>query len=165
MYYHWGIRFLVHTPMKKIFYFDLEETIIESWNDPVLCNVSVVKDFIKDNGITEIHIFSGAIWNGKDKNHFELTMKSWLERVFGVEIKSFPSMEEVRRVTQWKSVLFEDVQEMVNLIGKKRMFEDWCIQTHSRGSHCVLLDDMFGNTILINRDLDITVETVDVTKL
>ena len=53
--------------MKKVWFFDLEETIIRSWNDPILINKDRVTRFIEENGIKEITIFSAAIWHENDK--------------------------------------------------------------------------------------------------
>ena len=148
--------------MKKIFYFDLEETIIESWHDPLLCNVGKVRDFIAKNNIEQIHIFSAAIWNDVDKHTFEKSLKIFLEGVFNIEILSWPSMEDVWKETQWKTVKFDNVMEMIAMIGKKRMFEDWCKWMHHKDSHCVLLDDSFEDEIIINRVHNTQIEVVNI---
>lgn len=148
--------------MKKIFYFDLEETVIESWHDPLLCNVKKVRDFIAKNNIEQIHIFSAAIWNDRDKNTFEKSLKPFLEGVFNIEILSCPSMEDVWKETQWKTVKFDNVMEMIAMIGKKCMFEDWCKWKHHKDSHCVLLDDSFEDEIIINRVHNTQVEVVNI---
>lgn len=72
--------------MDKIFYFDLEETVIESWTDPILVNKATIERFIEENGIKDVHIFSAAIWNDRDKQIFERDLKSWIERVFSINI-------------------------------------------------------------------------------
>ena len=148
--------------MKKIFYFDLEGTVIEDWHDPLLCNVQKVRDFIAKNEINEIHIFSAAIWNERDKNVFFKSMKQCLEGAFAVQIVSWPSMEEVWKNTQWKAVKFDDVMEMIAMIGKKRMFEDWCKWMHHKDSHCFLLDDSFDDEVLINTVLNTRIEVVNI---
>jgi FMN phosphatase YigB (HAD superfamily) len=151
--------------MDKVWVFDLEETVIQSWDNPVLCNVDRVRTFIKDNNIKDVHIFSAAIWNEQDKHHFEVKLKSFLENAFEINIVSWPSMEDAWKNSHWHGTFFEGVCELLTLIGKKRLFEDWCMWNALAGSHCVLLDDSFGNTVLTNYDTNIVIETVDVLKL
>ena len=146
----------------KIF-LDLEGTVIATWDDRVLCNIERVKSFLGD--VKEVHIFSATIWDDKDKRTFAEEIKPILEQVLEVSIMTWPSMEDVWRTTTWKGTRFENVQEMIALIGKKRMFEDWCFQKEPPKTTCVLVDDMFGNTTLINEDLKIVVKTVDVNTL
>ena len=55
-------------------------------------------------------------------------------------------MENVWKNTTWKCSKFESVAEMLSLIGKKRIFEDWCLQKFPN-SHCILIDDSFGDTL------------------
>lgn len=62
--------------MDKFFYFDLEETVIESWTDPILVNKTTIERFIEENGIKDVHIFSAAIWN--------VGLKILIELVFGL---------------------------------------------------------------------------------
>lgn len=144
-------------------FLDLEGTVIATWDDRVLCNIERVKSFLGD--VKEVHIFSAAIWNDKDKRVFSDDIKPFLERVLDVSIMTWPSMEDVWKTTTWKGTRFENVQEMIALIGKKRMFEDWCFQKEQPETTCILVDDMFGNTTLIHDDLGIVVKTVDVNTL
>lgn len=151
--------------MIKVWFFDLEETIIRSWNDPVIVNLSRVLEFIKTNSITNIHIFSAAIWNEEDKSHFNSFLKTWLEGVLGVHIDNVISMDDVWKETSFNTMYFEGVHELISLFGKRRMFEVWCLETNKQDTHCILLGDAFGNTVFTNKDTNISIETVDVTKL
>lgn len=148
--------------MDKIFYFDLEETVIESWTDPILVNKTTIERFIEENGIKDVHIFSAAIWNDRDKHIFERDLKSWLERVFNINIVSWPSMEDAMKETCWKGTIFENVTEFLCMLGKKRAFEDWCKMKHHRDSHCILLDDSFEDEVLTNRVHNTIIEVVNI---
>lgn len=150
---------------KKIFYFDLEETLITSWVDTLLCNKQKVEAFIKHHNVKEVHIFSAAIWDDFDKTTFEKNLKEWLEGVYNISIISWPSMKDVWAKTNWKTVKFDNVSEFIMLIGKKRMFEDWCKITHHRDSHCILLDDSFEEEILTNKNHNTIIEVVDINKV
>lgn len=150
---------------QKVFYFDLEETLITSWVDTLLCNKEKVEAFIKQHNVKEVHIFSAAIWDDYDKNIFEKNLKGWLEGVYNISIVSWPSMKDVWAKTNWKTVKFDNVSEFIMIIGKKRMFEDWCKLMHHRDSHCILLDDSFEEESLINKVHNTIIEVVDVNKV
>lgn len=150
---------------QKVFYFDLEETLITSWVDTLLCNKEKVEAFIKQHNVKEVHIFSAAIWDDYDKNIFEKTLKGWLEGVYNISIVSWPSMKDVWAKTNWKTVKFDNVSEFIMIIGKKRMFEDWCKLMHHRDSHCILLDDSFEEESLISKVHNTIIEVVDINKV
>lgn len=150
---------------QKVFYFDLEETLITSWVDTLLCNKEKVEAFIKQHNVKEVHIFSAAIWDDYDKNIFEKNLKGWLEGVYNISIVSWPSMKDVWARTNWKTTKFDNVSEFITLIGKKRMFEDWCKLMHHRDSHCILLDDSFEEESLINKVHNTIIEVVDINKV
>lgn len=150
---------------QKVFYFDLEETLITSWVDTLLCNKEKVEAFIKQHNVKEVHIFSAAIWDDYDKNIFEKNLKGWLEGVYNISIISWPSMKDVWAKTNWKTVKFDNVSEFIMIIGKKRMFEDWCKLMHHRDSHCILLDDSFEEESLISKVHNTIIEVVDINKV
>ena len=97
----------------KIF-LDLEGTVIDTWDDRNLCNIERVKAFLGDT--EEVHIFSAAIWDDKDKRTFAEEIKPALEQALDVSIMTWPSMEDVWRKTTWKGTRFEEVQEMIALL-------------------------------------------------
>ncbi len=150
---------------QKVFYFDLEETLITSCVDTLLCNKEKVEAFIKQYNVKEVHIFSAAIWDDYDKNIFEKNLKEWLEGVYNISIISWPSMKDVWAKTNWKTVKFDNVSEFIMIIGKKRMFEDWCKLIHHRDSHCILLDDSFEEESLISKVNNTIIEVVDINKV
>lgn len=147
----------------KVF-LDLEETVIDSWDSGLLINITKVKTWLSSLGIKEVSVFSAAIWNDSDKNAFNNHLKIPLEEALEVKILDWVSMEEVWRSTSWKAVTFDSVCEMISLIGKKRMFEDWCM-LENRGIHNVLLDDSFGNWRIEHRDSFTVIEIVDVNSI
>ena len=55
-------------------FFDLEDTIIDSWQNQTLVNVHKVRKYISDNNIKDVVIFSAAVWNDKDKNQLSVTL-------------------------------------------------------------------------------------------
>lgn len=130
-----------------------------------MCNKQKVEAFIRQNNVKEVHIFSAAIWDERDKTTFEKNLKTWLENVFNISILSWPSMYDVWQETQWKRFAFDSVSELISKVGKKRMFEDWCKIMHHRDTHCILLDDSFEEEILFNKVHNTIIEVVDVNKI
>ena len=49
-----------------ILFLDLEDTIIESWNDPFLINVEKIKEWLKCHSFKEIRLFSFAVHDNRD---------------------------------------------------------------------------------------------------
>lgn len=151
--------------MNVFWFFDLEETIIDSWDNPVLCNYSLVSSFIKRNKIRDAHIFSAAIWNDHDKDIFKHELAEMLSIEFNVNFVSWISMEEVWKQTWWKTAKFDSVSDLLLSVGKNRLFEDWCINNLPENSHAILIDDSFGNTTHIDNNKNIIAQIIDVADL
>lgn len=148
----------------KVF-LDLEGTVINNWDDALLLNKCLdIRSWLKCNRVKEVAIFSAAIWNEADKQRFEKVIKPFLEDALDVKIMEWPSMEDVWKSTTWKGVGFENVCEMISLIGKKRMFEDWCLEKE-RGNHSILIDDSFGNWAIEHHDSHTSIGIVHVDKI
>lgn len=48
-------------------FIDLEETIIESWDNPILMDVSKLKNILSTLEISSVDVFSATVWNDADK--------------------------------------------------------------------------------------------------
>lgn len=84
--------------MNISWWFDLEGTIITNWNDPCAKFHDLVREFIRINHIEEINIFSFAIYNQRDVEIFDNSLRSWLQRELGAEIKDVVTVEEIVRL-------------------------------------------------------------------
>ena len=60
---------------KRLVWLDLEGTIIESWYNTKLINIEKIKDLLDRFGVTEIGIFSFAIYNQTDITKFNDEVK------------------------------------------------------------------------------------------
>lgn len=149
--------------MNKIVFVDLEETLIVSWFERVLCNVEKIKKFFKENNITEINIFSFAIDSQTDIIDFESPgFKDWLEREFEVKIISNPSTIEIMKVCfKHTGIRFDSLIEFKTMWGKTRAFHDFC-QAQFNNCECLLLDDMVQNTTFINHDKNLIIKTIKI---
>lgn len=154
--------------MTKIF-LDLEETIITSFGEGLLCNLSTVKSFVDRfasknwdnniNGTPEVSIFSFAIWNSKDRDDFELNIKENIERSLGVRVLDVPTVDDMVKSVKKHTKSHFSVHEIISVWGKHRTFFDWC--KFEEDTNCVLLDDVVPNLLLIDGDTGLSTETVN----
>ena len=148
---------------------DLEATIIESWENPHICNLREVGKFLDDYKCKEIRIFSFAVWNDKDKQEFANYHQGIIERALEVKVMQCPSLDDMIRqilVGQKVHPSFigpEDRMEFINIWGKGRTFFDWCRLKATENS--ILLDDVVENEVLIVRDTGLLFETVNVYRI
>lgn len=150
--------------MDTLLFLDLEETVIESWQNPLLCNISKVKKFLADFDTKDVRIFSFAVWNENDRREFDFSIKGLLERAFDVNIVWCPTLEEItKEVASFTGCRWE-LHEISSVWGKHRTFIDFCTSQFS-DIECVLLDDVVPNLELFNKDKNLKIRLVNVTQL
>ncbi len=152
---------------KKLFYFDLEETLINSFYNPVFCNQDKIEKFIKDNDIKEIGIFSAAIFDIRDKGYFIEYIKEGIEKRYNIKIidNRIIMLHQVSEMFMEDLAISMDVSEMLSLYTKAGAFYHYCNFVYKKDNHCILLDDVFDNMILINHNKKLTVEVVNVKEI
>ena len=133
---------------------DLEQTIIASWDDVFLINVTTIRDFLKSRNITEVGIFSFAIYNEADKEEFRKNVKPIIELALGVTVTTYPSVQDMIRVEkQFTGVRFDqpyEVTEYIHLRGKKDAFINY-IQGICEFETAILIDDVVPDLTLSHR--------------
>lgn len=146
--------------MKKIVFLDLEETVIVSWHDRILCNIEKVKGVLDSLDIREVSIFSFAIDNQKDVDEFNTpSFKGQLEKALDVRIDFVPSVEEIMKSCFRFSGNDFQMYEFKSIWGKTRAFHDFC-NAKFKDCECYLLDDVVQNTTFINHDKNLTIKTI-----
>jgi len=147
--------------MDKILFLDLEETVIQSWDNPIFCNTDFILDILKQEQVKQVHIFSFAIYNDRDKKIFENTMKSGLEQHLGVEILSWVSIKElIEKIFNHTNTLFDE-NELITLWGKVRSFHDFC-SSEFNNIECILVDDVVPNSRFDLFDKNLSIRTIRV---
>ena len=140
----------VHT----ILYLDLEATIIASWQDPHLINVASIRHFLKERRITEVSIFSYAIYNDADKRIFAEQIKPDIERALGVTVMGWPSVQDmIREEKKYTGIVFDqayEVTEYIQLRGKKDGFINY-VQGTCEFEVAILIDDVVPDLTLSHR--------------
>lgn len=149
--------------MKTILFLDLEETIIQSWENHTLMNIDKIKFIIDKTEPDEINIFSGAIWCGDDVFKFTSKLKNTLEQALSITInKAFP-MSEVIRLSSWGNCAFENRMESMIVVGKFRIFEDFC-ERNFKHTKCYLVDDACPSKNIVNFDSDVEIYLLNINK-
>jgi len=134
----------------KIF-LDLEETVITSWAEGLLCNSSRVRDFLAENDAKSFTVFSFAVWNDKDKQDFEKLHRRGLERALDCRVAACPSVEDFMRAdTALTGVHFDSLTDFISIRGKVGSFTNWV--RFNGISHAILVDDVVPNVDIVTRD-------------
>ena len=159
--------------MTKLF-LDLEETVINNWDEALLVKTDKLKTLLWTNPDIDRHdvtIFSFAIYNQKDKDLFERTMKPMLERTFGIVVTAWPSVAEMAEADQrltgvrWldaDTMGGLDICEFITLRGKAQAFEHWVWLHGEPGGRYLLLDDVVPSRTIYDRRKDIQIDLINV---
>lgn len=146
-------------------FLDLEETVLNNWEDGLLVNIDKVSAWLDKLNVTKVHLFSFAVWNDKDKDRFNQEFKLPLEKALGVTFVDSPSVEDFmdadRQVT---GVRLDHLWEYCQVRGKVDGFRSWC-KLNFDGQHNVLLDDVVPNATWHNADSGLELQYVNVKDL
>ena len=121
-------------------WFDLEQTLIESWDKPIIINQEKIVNFFKEFPCDEIGIFSFAIWDDKDREVFEFQIKPRIEETFGIKISHVPTKQELFHAIKKNHKCQFSFEDFHDFWDKEKGFVDWIRATNS-GTH-ILIDDM-----------------------
>ncbi len=129
-----------------IVWLDLEETIITSWSEGLLMNVNKLKNWLLVNDVTEIHIFSYAIWDKEDYKYFVTSgMKEMIETALGVSIVSWISVDELKtKVEYYEGIIYDSRTEFMQINNKEWGFVKYCLSQY-KTEECYLIDDTVPN--------------------
>jgi len=147
--------------MKKILYIDLEETIIRSWDQPFLINTDRIKRFVDKHCFKEVSIFSFAIWNNIDREHFENHIKNEIENCLNISVNNVPTKEEILSIVRRLNRIEIDSLELSTMWGKERSFEDYILSTMNESVRVTLIDDAVQNKIVLCDNVRIKFVNVD----
>lgn len=131
------------------YFLDLEETVIDSWQSGRLVNVNKLKTL----NMSEVTIFSFAVWNAQDIAHFDKQLRSMIELAVNVKVVKCPTVQDMMEAdTKFTGVHWHgDVTEFITLRGKFNAFVHWSNLMHPTDD-CMLVDDIVPNVDIVNRD-------------
>ena len=146
-------------------FLDLEETVINNWDEGFLVHTSKVRDFLKEQNVKGWTVFSFAVWNASDVAVFQKRHQRFLEKALDCPVLSCPSCQDFMECdTEKTGVRFDSLTDFISIRGKVGAFTNWCAVNHS-GQHSVLVDDVVPNAVWTNKDTNTTVEFVNVLQL
>ena len=103
-------------------YIDLEGTVIDSWQSPTPVNLHL-REFLEGK---EVIIYSFALLNREDSNHFFVNVKDTLQTVFGCTVTGIVFTETIcDEFAKEDGVEYEDYLDRVmyrNELGKEGSF-------------------------------------------
>ena len=145
-------------------FLDLEETVITSWDEGLLVNASKVREFLKEQNVTNFTVFSFAVWNDKDKADFDRLHRRPLERGLDCMVKSCPSTEDFMQAdTNLTGVHFDSLTDFISIRGKVGAFTNW---VRFQGlANALLVDDVVPNVDIVDRTTGDTIRFVNVASL
>lgn len=139
-------------------FLDLEETVIESWYNPIFLaakikhirqQIALAKQMYGD--IKSLNIFSFAIIDDNDLNEFNRSLREDIERIFQIPISDVFIFSEENAFELAKKagimVLKTDKISDVFLRNQKEEIFDLYTQHKYVGEINILFDDMVSNTI------------------
>lgn len=145
-----------------LYFFDLEETLIESWTNRTLVNFRYIQSFIKDHNVKDVHLFSFAVWNDEDKDYFNKRIKQELEDIYNIKFVSVPSVLDMIEVdTEYTGIRYDSMTDFILIAGKVGAFKSWVYSKHPNQS-AILLDDIVPNLDILNRDTNVLLRYIKV---
>ena len=141
---------------------DLEETIIDNWNDGYfLSKVTKIKNWLNTKQIVDINIWSYAIWDEDDKLYFQKFYKIPIEDCLGYKIIEYPSVKDVQNfVYDYEKIRYESRTEFMTFNGKFLSFMKYGMTLKDK--HIVLIDDAVPLSKLEFPKINVTIETLNV---
>lgn len=144
---------------------DLEETLIQSWDNPLLCNLQKLRAWFKAAKVTDVHLFSFAVWNEGDRDHFIRHFQPSIEDAFEIKFKTVHTVEDFMKAdTKRTGVRFDNLTEFILIRGKVGALQSWCGVNHPRGCS-VLIDDVVPNMTIHDEDQDLLLKFINVIKM
>ena len=127
--------------MKNTLWFDLEETLIDSMDNPLeLVNQEKVKFLLESYKDYEIGIFSFAIWDDRDVTNFNNSSRIFIEKIHDITISKVVTKRQMFEEIKKSKSLNIDFMDFNDIWNKEQAFLDYIRATSD--SKNILVDDM-----------------------
>ena len=150
-------------------FFDLEETVIDSFmDDERFINLAQMRNFIKDRNIKKVEIFSRALWEEKERDHFNRRIRKNFPIVLNIEVIGKPIInpELMKMITKQKRISTMSRGDFFDFFGKQDSFmlmvEYLIDYKQCKDTHFVLVDDMVKTMNVEYVHRNVTVEIINV---
>lgn len=149
----------------KIVFLDLEETLIDNWQDKNLLpnNIAKIKKELKQIAPDLVSIWSFAIWNEDDLLEF-ITSGLKVELECQLRINKFneiPTIEEIQHIIEKREKLkYDSLVEFMCLNNKELSFIKYGLT--KTDTDFWLIDDTVPNLFLENNDTNVSINLINV---
>lgn len=160
---------------KQICFLDIEDTIMEpvllkGWYmaDVLVKNCNKIKSWIDANSVSELHIFSFALWGPGDAKGWEDYKKSYFEKFFGMSFTSISMRDDILKACCIEKGLSANTvtwAEIVDFYGKETAFEFWVKQKTAGTTENVvatLIDDAVEDSSRVFTKRLLTINTINI---
>ncbi len=139
----------------KYLFLDLENTVIDSWDNLIILNNPEVHKNIKSISPDKVGIFSFAIWNEADKDKFFLSLMNSLNQLYNIQIDPnlVYSLEEVKQAVAGNIKLSNN--DFIKCFGKDLAFIKFS-RDKFIGHDLYLIDDLVEFTNIETDSIKIT---------
>jgi hypothetical protein len=145
-------------------FLDLEETVINNWDEGLLANTSQVREFLATLAVTQFTVFSFAVWNEQDQRDFDRRHRRVLEKALDCRVAACPSVADFMAAdTELTGVQFDSLTDFISIRGKVGAFTNW-VRFHGI-SRALLVDDVVPNVDILTRDNGDLIRFINVTDL
>lgn len=144
-------------------YFDLEGTIIDVFDAGNHMNIDRAKSLIATFGVSDIGIFSFAIYDQADKDHFYRNIAPGLEDALGVRIIVAPSVKEQQIAhEEHTGHKYDSIHDWIRMVGKVQGFQSWAYSKLGNCELAILVDDVVPNLDMIYNDINFSISYINI---
>lgn len=146
--------------MNTLVLFDLEQTLIDEWSNPVLWhdhNPSILR-WLRTLGPFTSGLLSFAVWDDKDKHHFNANLRAPIEHAFGFAFSDewmLTKNQLLDKARVWERKPFLDSSDFDDFFNKRKVVEDlWLNEFQTPNTRVILIDDTVPNFRVQALDVD-----------
>jgi hypothetical protein len=155
--------------LKTLVLFDLEETLFDAWGDFLPVNQKSVPLWVSSLPENSVFgLFSYAVYDNDDLEHFVNDEQEWLEKMFNFNFHKdyLWTLEDLMNmVKEADPTLSFDRKSFFEVFNKELAVSTVTKLSLFRDTHVYLVDDTVEDKEFYNKDLNMKLTLVDVTKL
>lgn len=146
--------------MNTTVFVDLEDTLVDSFDEMVAVNHEKVDRFMKEHCPNrEVDLFSFAVWDERELERMH-RFAFHVEREHDLKFNKIWTCMEMIKTVQAHTGVFWDLHDFLSVWGKERGFEDFCTALRLKDHTFVLFDDVVPNKIVHFSDTNVTIKFV-----
>jgi hypothetical protein len=129
-------------------------------------NEAPIRRFLNSEKVTEISIFSFAIYNDADRRLFNSLIKDQIEALLNVKIVEVLTVPEIMKVCQQVDMVhYDGIVDFMQLNGKFFAFLKYCKTKHQHETSLLIDDVVKTTTLIIHEDPETIIKTQNVNEL